>query len=341
MTTTDHSSDVLTAYMSSRRWGGTHSALQYWPVNMGFIHALLATALLCIGMSYVTLAQNPGGCSGACWAHDPAVCKRASDGKYFRFSTANKIEIATASSISGPWTIQGSALPSGSKINLPGNQDLWAPDCLLHNGQYYLFYSVSTFGSQNSAIGVATSSTMDVGTWTDHGAVLSSSSGAAYNVIDGNALVGADGRYYLTFGSFWNDIHQLRLHSDLLSTLTGPYQIAFNATGAHAEEGAYIYYRSPYYYLFFSSGICCGLDVNTPATGEEYRINVCRSLAPNGPYVDKNGVSCKDGGGTTVLASHGTVYAPGGQGVFADSSLRGSVIYYHYSEFELLGPFLN
>lgn len=29
--------------------------------------------------------------------------------------------------------------------------------------------------------------------------------------------------------------------------------------------------------------------------------------------VDRNGVSCRTSGGTTVLASHDTVYGPGGQ----------------------------
>lgn len=35
-------------------------------------------------------------------------------------------------------------------------------------------------------------------------------------------------------------------------------QVAYNASGAHSLEGANVYYRSPYYYLFFSSGTCCG-----------------------------------------------------------------------------------
>lgn len=38
-------------------------------------------------------------------------------------------------------------------------------------------------------------------------------------------------------------------------------QVAYNASGAHSLEGANVYYRSPYYYLFFSSGTCCGTFV--------------------------------------------------------------------------------
>jgi arabinan endo-1,5-alpha-L-arabinosidase len=84
------------------------------------------TALLSLSFSGLASAQvNPGACLGACNVHDPAVIRRTSDGTYFRFSTGNKIQIATASALTGPWTNRGSALPNGSKINKPGNQDLW------------------------------------------------------------------------------------------------------------------------------------------------------------------------------------------------------------------------
>ena len=86
----------------------------------------------------VSAYANPGTCSGACNVHDPALIKR-SDGTYFRFSTGNKIQIAKASSISGPWTNVGSVVPAGSSINLAGNTDLWAPDVQLVGSTYYLY----------------------------------------------------------------------------------------------------------------------------------------------------------------------------------------------------------
>lgn len=84
------------------------------------------TALLTITLAAVPAAAYPDpiACTGACWAHDPGVVKRA-DGKYFRFGTGSKIGIWTASSLTGSWTYQGAALPSGSSINLAGNDDLW------------------------------------------------------------------------------------------------------------------------------------------------------------------------------------------------------------------------
>ena len=227
----------------------------------------------------------PGACSGVCNVHDPALIRRSSDSTYFRFSTGNKITIATATSIAGPWTNKGSALPSGSKIDLAGNQDLWAPDVSKIGDTYYLYYSVSTFGSQSSVIGVATSTTMDVGSWTDHGSTgVSSSSSKSYNAIDGNLVILSSGAYQLNFGSFWNDIYQVSMSSPLTASGSSG-QIAYDGSGSHAVEGSYMYYRSGYYYLFYSAGICCGYDSSRPASGQEYKIKVCRSTSSTGGFV--------------------------------------------------------
>jgi len=274
------------------------------------------------GLCQLAAAQTPGACTGSCEgvSHDPTVIRRASDGTYFRFSTGGGMDIAKASSISGSWTITGQVLSSG---------DHWAPDVHLVGSTYYLYYATSTFGSQVSTIGLATSTTMDVGTWTDHGTIFSSTTGSAYNAIDPN-LIDVDGTFYLNFGSFWNDIYQIKLSSSLTSTTGSVNHLEFNATGSHPSEGSYMYFRSPYYYLFFSSGICCGYDTSRPAPGEEYKIMVCRSESATGGFVDKNGVSCTSSGGSLVLGSHSNVYGPGGQGVFADTSSGGTVLYYHY-----------
>ncbi|KAI1811971.1 glycoside hydrolase family 43 protein [Poronia punctata] len=273
---------------------------------------------------------NPESCSGTCTnSHDPAIIRR-SDGTYFRFSTNGKVAVHTAPDITGPWTYQGAAIPSGSSIDLPGNGDLWAPDVSLVGDTYYLYYSVSEFGSQNSAIGVATSTTLDVGSWTDHGATgVRSSSGKPYNAIDGN-LINADGRYYLTWGSFWGDIYQAEMSSNPLKLASGvsSYQLAYDPATT-ALEGSYIFKYGNYYYLFYSKGKCCGYDADRPPAGEEYKILVCRSSSATGGFADKNGVACTNGGGTVVLESHDNVYGPGGQGVYDDPT-HGPILYYHY-----------
>ncbi|KAJ5115692.1 hypothetical protein N7456_000040 [Penicillium angulare] len=275
---------------------------------------------------------NPIGCSGECVVYDPTVIRRSSDGKYFRFSTGNEISYVTASSLEGPWTAVGSVLPDGSSIDLAGNTDLWAPDVHYIDDLYYVYYAVSTFGSQSSAIGLATSATMELGTWTDHGSVgIASSSSKIYNAID-PSLIEVDGTYYMQFGSFWDDIYQVEMNSAATKTSgSASYNIAYYPDGTHPEEGSYMYQYGDYYYLFYSWGICCDYSDSLPASGQEYHIKVCRSTSATGNFVDADGTACTDGGGTIVLESHGNVYGPGGQGVYDDPTY-GTVLYYAYTD---------
>ncbi|KAJ6257432.1 hypothetical protein Dda_7216 [Drechslerella dactyloides] len=157
---------------------------------------------------------------------------------------------------------------------------------------------MASFGSQVSTIGVATSTTMDPGTWVDQGSTeVSSKAGSAYNAIDSNIVkVGSD--FYMNFGSFWGDIYQVKMESNLRKKSGSSYQIAWTSFGNGAMEGAFMYYRSGYYYLFTSWGNCCQL-VPRPAS--------------------------------VVLESHGYVYAPGHGGVIEVPNV-GSVLYYHYGK---------
>jgi len=251
------------------------------------MRSTLAFSLLSFWSISVDAYANPLTCTGVCTnAHDPALIRR-DDGTYFRFSTGGKIAIHSAPSITGPWTYKGAAIPAGSKIDKAGKNDLWAPDVTKVGNTYYLYYSVSSFGSQDSAIGVATSTNLDVNSWADLGATgVASSSGKAYNAIDGNLLIdGSD--YYMSFGSFWNDLYQVKMASPPIKVVSGSAssQIAYVPSGTHAQEAAFLYKYGSYYYLFFSVGSCCGYDANRPAAGAEYKIKVCRSSTATGNFV--------------------------------------------------------
>ncbi|KAK6604508.1 arabinan endo-1,5-alpha-L-arabinosidase A [Botrytis cinerea] len=264
----------------------------------GFLRILSAGLMLVAGLAQAS--PNPMACSGVCGnAHDPSILQNKAG-----------IAIHTAPALTGPWTYKGYALKS-SKID--GNTDLWAPDVTLVGNTYYMYYSTSSFGSQKSTIGVATSSTMDVGSWTDHGSSgVSSSSGKAYNAIDGN-LIWDGSKFYMNFGSFYGDIYQVPMKNPPISSSGAAYNIEFNSTGTRPSEVA----------------LAATSTKNRPAKGEEYKIMVCRSNKVNGGYVDKNGKDCRANGGTEVLASHDHVYAPGGQGLYMDPT-HGPVIFYHY-----------
>ncbi|RYP55123.1 hypothetical protein DL768_000242 [Monosporascus sp. mg162] len=270
---------------------------------------------------------KPNACSGVCInTHDPSIIRR-DDGTYFRFSTGGRIAVHSAPDITGPWRYEGAALPAGSVIDLPGNQDLWAPEVVKVGNTYYMYYSVSSFGSQESAIGVATSPSLDMNTWTDLGTIVQSSAGSPFNAID-PSLLNADGQFLLTFGSFWEDIHQVPLADPAAPATETPHQISFDPVTTE-QEGPALFHYGDFYYLFYSKGKCCGYDTSRPAPGGEYKIMVCRSSSPTGGFVDANGVDCTNGGGTVVLESHDNIYGPGGQGVYDDPT-HGPILYYHY-----------
>ena len=85
---------------------------------------------------------------------------------------------------------------------------MWAPDITHHNGMYYLYYSVSDFGRNTSAIGVLSNPTLHPNDpdyeWTDHGEVVRSVPGRnLWNAIDPNISFDDSGTPWMTLGSFW------------------------------------------------------------------------------------------------------------------------------------------
>ncbi|KAL9114615.1 MAG: hypothetical protein Q9227_001293 [Pyrenula ochraceoflavens] len=291
--------------------------------------------------------------------HDPSVVQRKSDGKYFRLSTFENIHISVADSLSGDWAHLGSALPDGSKLfgQLPDNQGIWAPDTYEVDDVWYMFYAVSTSGTRNSDIGVATSSCVDnpshclePGTWQDLGSIgipEPNEDTLNYNKIDPNLLdVDGRGSFLLSFGSYWGDIYQVSMQNPPTQVAGTPKQIEYNNTARPdgetpgPQEGSYQFRWSVnnvlYYYLFFDSGACCNTasssDPNGLApAGEEYKVMVCRSTSPTGPFTDDQDRDCvSQNGGKMVLGSHGSIYAPGGQGVMWDDQEQSVVMYYHY-----------
>ena len=55
---------------------------------------------------------------------------------------------------------------------------------------------------------------------------------------------------------------------------------------------------------------------------------VGRSTSVTGPFVDRNGTAMTAGGGTEILAGHGSIHGPGHQAVLQDTD--GEQLVYHY-----------
>lgn len=204
----------------------------------------------------------------------------------------------------------------------------WSPDVSFHDGQYWMYYSVSSWATNQSAIGLATSTSGDAGTWVDQGPVITSRTSLSYNAIDPALLVDSSGRWWLTFGSFWKGIYQVELNPStgkLLSSTPTLIHLAERPGVVNDPiENAYIWQHGAYYYLFASYDYCC------QGVSSTYNIRVGRSTSPNGPYVDANGVSMLKGGGTKILATHGSVVGPGGESVVHDDGDNHDLLVYHY-----------
>ncbi|EPQ54639.1 Arabinanase/levansucrase/invertase [Gloeophyllum trabeum ATCC 11539] len=265
----------------------------------------------------------------------PAIWYNPSSKKYYVFSTGEGIKIFTAPALTGPWTRTSSVLPGGSSINLAGNKDLWAPDVNYIQGLYTLYYAVSTIGSQNSAIGVATSPSMDAGTWTDLGEVIGSVPGDVYNAIDPNII--DDNGLKLSFGSYWEGMYQIGLWpgvKDQASALPGTH---LAGGSGRAAEGGFVYKprNSQYTFFFFSDGVTpLAGSTSRPAPGKEYKVLVGRGANAMGPFYGQLGHTLTENidppTGSLVLGSHDNIYAPGGQSVFLDPVSGRDVIVYHY-----------
>lgn len=269
--------------------------------------------------------------------HDPSIIRQGST--YYVFSTDGAVQSGyipiRCSTDKIAWNACGyvfSALPSWVASTVPSATNIWAPDISYFNGTYHLYYAVSTFGSQVSAIGLATTPTLDQTNaaykWTDQGVILTSTTGANYNAIDPNILVDTDGSVWLTYGSYWSGIFQQQIDPATGRILPGmTYHLAERASNVSGDpiEGSSLVHKGSYYYLFVSWDACCNTD---PAT-DNYKIVVGRGTGPHGPFLDESGADMIAGGGTILLQGDGVNWsAPGGETAYLDAS-GGDLIVFH------------
>ena len=245
--------------------------------------------------------------TGAIGTHDPGITKESI---WWLGETSTAGGIAIKYSPDGKaWTqgvpIFGGGLSWWKEYN--GNTaSTWAPDISRFNGKTNVFYAVSTFGSTKSAIGLAQATSMATGDWVDKGIVVSSVAGAKVNAIDPSFVTSASGTPFLTYGSWGNGIYITALNSSTLKPSGNSYRIA---TASGGLEGANIVRNGSYYYLFASKGLCC------QGANSTYYIVYGRSTSITGPYLDKNGVDMKNGGGTVFESSDSGYAGSGGQSV--------------------------
>lgn len=214
-------------------------------------------------------------------------------------------------------------LPVGytGRVENDGNL-FWAPfvyDNTKVDGYYYLYYSVSAFGTRNSNIGVAKSKTLDTG-WVDCSIVMKSRAGDpyGYNAIDPSVLRDKEGRLWMVYGSFFRGMALVELdpndptrtikegdHGELIAS-RDDYKNIRNIDGAYYSygvEGPTIAYDegTGYYYL----------SVTYDNLTYTYNTRIARSKNINGPYTDYSGNNMASVQKLDGSASYGTkILAP-------------------------------
>ncbi|MGN6102005.1 MAG: arabinan endo-1,5-alpha-L-arabinosidase [Devosia sp.] len=207
--------------------------------------------------------------------------------------------------------------------------NIWAPSVSRHGDTYYLYYAVSIFGMNTSAIGLMTNAHLDPAHpgegWVDQGLVLKTGIGDRFNAIDPFRIDTPDGRAWLSFGSYWDGIKLAELDplSGKLLRAGEPYASLATRFGGAIEASAILAHGGKYY-LFVSYDRCCSGLTST------YRIMVGRSDAVAGPYVDDKGRPMMKGYARQVQRTSGRFIGPGGQEPFTGPDGAEMLVYHYY-----------
>jgi arabinan endo-1,5-alpha-L-arabinosidase len=298
--------------------------------------SLAGRASFLLGLATLLSCPEPAGggektapvLTGDLRVHDPSSIVRCGD-EYWLFATGPRIVSRRSKDLvtwrAGPRVL--TKLPSWHQQIVPGHRGyLWAPDVIRLKGGYYLYYSVSAWGKNTSAIGLATNPTLDptdpAYLWTDQGVVVRSEAKDNFNAIDPSVMLDAQGKLWLGLGSFWSGLKLVQLDPAAGRPLTpdSPLQ----PLACHrAIEAPCLYRHGDWYYLFVNWGFCCR------GTNSTYQIRLGRSPTVTGPYLDRQGLDLLQEGGTLFLDTSGPLIGPGHAGILAEGETNWLSFHYY------------
>jgi arabinan endo-1,5-alpha-L-arabinosidase len=310
--------------------------------------ALLVTIGIVTGWIRVAQADEPQllALDGDIGVHDPVMIK--ADGIYYLFATGGRrgrgiLPVHTSRDLR-TWEQAGFAfeqLPAWARDEIPRARNAWAPDISFFNGKYHLYYSLSSFGVNESAIGLATNKSLDPNhpefAWVDQGMVVRSRSGQDdFNAIDPNLVIEDASNAWLSWGSFWGGIMMRRVDPQtgkLATRDTTLHRLAARSSTDSQEapsaedaiEAPFIVRRGDYWYLFVSWDFCCR------GARSNYKVVVGRSKDVTGPYVDKADKEMTDGGGTLMIEAVTDHWRGAGHPAVFDENGTDYLLFHAYS----------
>lgn len=191
-----------------------------------------------------------------------------------------------------------------SFTNNRGANNMWAPYVMKHHGIYRIYYSVSSFGTNSSYIGLAEAIHPE-GPWTDKGCVVKTDPTSKMNAIDASVITDADnGRMWMHYGSYFGGLYCLELNPQTGMALTPGHQGHLTATRANREykiiEAPEIMYHPvlKQYFLF----------VSYEPLFTYYNVRVGRSNKPEGPFYDFFGNNMADTTNNFPILTHSYMF---------------------------------
>ena len=269
------------------------------------MRALFAALLaLCLAAPACAQESEPS-------AHDPTLLIQGE--RWFVFTTGRGLQRLESTDAGKTWRRLApvfNEIPAWWAEAVPDHKglDVWAPKLFAHRGRFWVLYSISSFGKNRSAIGLASSDKPD-GDWRDEGLVVQSVATDNFNAIDPDLFADKDSRLWLSYGSFWGGIRLTELGADTLRPVGDTRFIARRKGGIEAPT---IARHGDWVYLFASYDLCCrGAD-------STYNIRVGRARSVEGPYLDRDGKDMLDAGATPLLSGGARWKGPGHQDVVGD-----------------------
>jgi arabinan endo-1,5-alpha-L-arabinosidase len=297
---------------------------------------------MCALAAILSLAPTATAQETSFGIHDPVMAKQGD--RYYVFGTGRGVVVASSTDRVN-WEREPPVLeatPEWVLKILPdfgGRGSFWAPDIYHYDGTYYLYYSVSSFGRNNSGIGVATNTTLDSKSpdfkWVDRGMVVNSVAGRdMWNAIDAHVTHDEAGVPWMSFGSHWGGLKLVRLDASLIKLPDSKSQWEWHTIAARnrywklddrdagdsanpdldydalypaevfelnqaSENGAI---EAPF--IFRKNGyyyLFASWDRCCRGANSTYKVVVGRSRDIRGPYVDREDERMDWGGGTLVV----------------------------------------
>jgi arabinan endo-1,5-alpha-L-arabinosidase len=254
---------------------------------------MIRPILAALGLS-LGLAATPAAAQlqGEPFIHDPSTVT-FSDGRWYTFGTRQGGLVSDDG-----WTWRSGPVRPGGGV---------APDVIKIGERYYMAYAVGgggMSGGHASQVKIMWTLSLDPKSprfgYHDVGVVASSDGVETADAIDPAFLL-ADGRLWLTYGTYFGPIRIVELDPRTGLRVAGnqPVDVAIDM------EATAMMYRDGWYYLLGTHGTCCDGPNST------YHIRVGRARSPLGPYLDHMGTPLLKGGGKLVVSARGRDIGPG------------------------------